>query len=155
MSHPTKICELSHVLIFVTALIGGTLCSLSSKILLSMKGEGMTGEMENFSYPLFQTFGMFLGMAAALGLHYAVLKFKIPFPGYNHEVENPKPTPVWVYFLLSVPSIFDLAATVLAMFGLISINVSIYQMLRGKITTLLTFLLPFSLISYIFFPSVN
>ncbi len=56
--------------------------------MLSMKSVGITGEMEDFSFPLFQTFGMFLGMTAGLLMHWAVLAYKIPFPGYVHADER-------------------------------------------------------------------
>lgn len=129
---------------FILAVIFGTACSLTSKIMLSMQSEGLTGEMEAFSFPLFQTFSMFVGMLASLPMHWAVLKFKIPFPGYAHEnaegkyiaingdeVEKPKEMGWHVYFALLIPSLFDLVATALAMFGLKHVDVSIYQMLRG------------------------
>ena len=40
--------------------------------------------------------------------------------------------PIWMYFLLIIPSLFDLAATALCMLGLLHVEVSIYQMLRGS-----------------------
>jgi hypothetical protein len=104
----------------------------------------MTGEVEYFSYPLFQTFGMFLGMVCGLFVHVIVTKYRIPFPGYvipieegkyidfdGNEVGEPKPVPTWMLFLLIIPSIFDLFATALCMFGLRYVDVSMYQMLRG------------------------
>lgn len=109
--------------------------------MLDMESVGMTGEVEKFSYPLFQTFGMFIGMTAGLVMHFCVLSFKIPFPGYNHAqkgyspLENSRPNeplPTWMYFILIIPSLFDLVATALCMFGLRYVNVSIYQMLRGS-----------------------
>jgi drug/metabolite transporter (DMT)-like permease len=114
--------------------------------MLDMESVGMTGEVEKFSYPLFQTFGMFIGMTAGLVMHFVVLSFKIPFPGYNHAkkgysaVENGTTSaattnntvPTWMYFLLIIPSLFDLVATALCMYGLRYVNVSIYQMLRGS-----------------------
>ena len=39
-------------------------------------------EIEMFTKPLFQTFGMFVGMLFGLIMHWLVLLFKIPFPGY-------------------------------------------------------------------------
>ena len=64
---------------------------------------------------------MFLGMTAALVMHVIVLKYKIPFPGYFHKnsrgeyqsitgepVEPPKEVPIWMYFLLIIPALFDL-----------------------------------------------
>jgi hypothetical protein len=50
-------CGAGAITVFVLALIAGTACSLTSKVLLSMKGIGMTGEVEDFSFPLFQTLG--------------------------------------------------------------------------------------------------
>ena len=41
-------------------------------------------------------------------------------------------TPVWMYFFLAIPSIFDLGATALCMMGLRFLDVSIYQLLRGS-----------------------
>jgi multidrug transporter EmrE-like cation transporter len=64
-------------------------------------------------------------------MHFLVLYFKIEFPGYDHS-DKAEPIPMWMYFVLIVPSIFDLLATALCMFGLRSVNVSIYQMLRGS-----------------------
>jgi hypothetical protein len=40
--------------------------------------------------------------------------------------------PLWMYFFLAIPSIFDLAATALCMMGLRYLDVSIYQLLRGS-----------------------
>ncbi|CAE7689493.1 SLC35F6, partial [Symbiodinium microadriaticum] len=128
---------------FLAALIFGTGCSLTSKVMLDMEAVGMDGQMEKFSFPLFQTFGMFIGMTAALFMHSMVLKFQIPFPGYNHNkkgysaieggaaLEVAQEIPTWMYFLLIVPALFDLVATALCMYGLRYVNVSIYQMLRG------------------------
>jgi len=41
-------------------------------------------------------------------------------------------TPLWLYFFLAVPAIFDVGATLLCMCGLQFIDVSIYQLLRGS-----------------------
>ena len=138
-------CGLGALIVFIGALIAGTACSLTSKVMLSMKSVGMTGENEEFSFPLFQTFGMFLGMTAGLFMHVAVIRFRIPFPGYVHKsdrghyvsingeaAEEPKILPAWMYLILIIPSLFDLVATALCMFGLRYVNVSIYQMLRGE-----------------------
>mmetsp|Transcript_10090 Transcript_10090/g.15285 ORF Transcript_10090/g.15285 Transcript_10090/m.15285 type:complete len:456 (+) Transcript_10090:88-1455(+) len=137
-------CGIPELIVFVAALVAGTGCSLTSKVLLDMQSVGITGEMEKFSFPLFQTFGMFVGMLGALGMHFAVLAFKIPFPGYNHAkkgysaIDNgqgqeaqQQSIPMWMYFVLIIPALFDLVATALCMFGLRYVNVSIYQMLRG------------------------
>jgi len=134
-------CGFPERVVFILALVAGTGCSLTSKIMLDMEAVGMTGEVEKFQYPLFQTFGMFTGMTAALIMHFIVLQFEIPFPGYTHaskggynsiDQKPAEPIPVWMYFILIIPSIFDLVATALCMFGLLHVNVSVYQMLRGS-----------------------
>ena len=183
-----KKCGLTELLIFIAAIVTGTACSIctssktlgnfaslssfqytlhtvlyvtpGSKTMMELKGEGITGEIEVFQKPIFQTFGMFVGMVFGLVMHGVVLCFKIPFPGYNHQMSAvgsgavPSETtgllaksgavgdeqekavtgslPLWMYFFLAIPSIFDLGATVLCMMGLQYIDVSIYQLLRGS-----------------------
>jgi drug/metabolite transporter (DMT)-like permease len=133
--------------------------------MMELKGEGITGEIEVFRKPIFQTFGMFVGMVFGLVMHIAVVYFKIPFPGYTHspaqsvgngnsgknqgsaptetdgllvsqnntdETPATQALPLWMYFFLAIPSVFDLGATVLCMMGLQYIDVSIYQLLRGS-----------------------
>jgi multidrug transporter EmrE-like cation transporter len=111
-------------------------------------------------------FGMFVGMLFALFMHWVVLVFKLPFPGYVHEGDEnsdsiaanakgenygaisneegdallkksesiplSKDTPVWMYFFLAIPSVFDLVATALCMMGLLYLDVSVYILLRGS-----------------------
>lgn len=157
-------CGLFEMSIFIIAIISGTACSICSKTMMELHGIGIDGDIELFDKPIFQTFGMFVGMLFGLVMHWAVLYWKIPFPGYDHEpvasqtllpgglqalpprypnekdsllpgAQKPPPsnvTPIWMYFFLAIPSIFDLAATVLCMMGLTRINVSIYQLLRGS-----------------------
>jgi hypothetical protein len=131
-----KKCGLKQVSIFSTALISGTACSIAAKIMLDMKSIGMTGQVETFSNPLFQTFGMFLGMLFSLIIHIVVVRFRIKFPGYdfndsNQDGEKPTDLPLWMYFYLLIPATFDLVSTGFSMYGLMYINVSVYQMLRG------------------------
>ena len=52
---------------------------------MQISGEGITHEQEVFGKPIFQTFGMFVGMLFALVMHWVVLIFNIPFPGYVHH----------------------------------------------------------------------
>mmetsp|Transcript_29262 Transcript_29262/g.58392 ORF Transcript_29262/g.58392 Transcript_29262/m.58392 type:complete len:474 (+) Transcript_29262:125-1546(+) len=163
-------CGLVEVILFLLAIIFGTSCSICSKTMMSLHGTNGTydddgePEMELFQKPLFQTFGMFIGMLLGLVMHWFVLFFRVPFPGYDFgernddggDVEIPtektslvpknnktddatedlsptaKEIPIWMYFFLAVPAIFDLAATALCMMGLQYLDVSIYQMLRGS-----------------------
>lgn len=134
--------------------------------MMELQGEGITGEVEVFQKPIFQTFGMFVGMTFGLVMHWVVVWLRIPFPGYEHptaessianenssaqsygsiptenqglisgQANAPKPgsvaLPIWMYFFLAIPSVFDLGATALCMMGLQYIDVSIYQLLRGS-----------------------
>ena len=153
-----KKCGLTELLVFIAALVFGTLCSIMSKNMMALRGEGIAGEIELFEKPIFQTFGMFLGMTFALLMHFVVIALKIPFPGYSYGtttstspkdeeagetsrlikkekevVEEGMPeTPVWMYYFLAIPALFDLVATALCMMGLRYIPVSIYQLLRGS-----------------------
>jgi hypothetical protein len=66
-------------------------------------------------------------------MHAVVKTCHIPFPGYTHTETSAKESlPLWMYAILIIPSIFDLTATALCMFGLRDVNVSVYQMLRGS-----------------------
>jgi drug/metabolite transporter (DMT)-like permease len=174
-----KRCGFFEVLTFLAAIVTGTACSICSKTMMQLHGTGSTGEDEIFTKPIFQTFGMFVGMLFGLVMHWAVLVFKIPFPGYEHEptpaaaatttkqtttalpttnikdyippryganetdrllvdsqatpdTKPPNYVPIWMYFFLAVPAIFDLGATALCMMGLRYLDVSIYQLLRGS-----------------------
>ena len=102
-----------------------------------------------------------MGMMFGLVMHWAVLTFKLKFPGYefgttdqaNDDAEKGVATettalkskmsdvssqskldqiPTWMYFFLAIPAVFDLVATALCMMGLQYLDVSIYQMLRGS-----------------------
>ena len=53
----TNKCGLTELLIFIAAILCGTACSICSKTMMQLHGVGMTGEVELFSKPLFQTFG--------------------------------------------------------------------------------------------------
>ena len=77
-------CGLLGLLVFLLALVTGTACSICSKVMMDLHAIGMTGQVEQFSKPLFQTMGMFVGMMFGLVMHYSVLYWKIPFPGYPH-----------------------------------------------------------------------
>lgn len=139
--HPEAKCGFMELVVFVGALVAGTGCSLFSKVLLSMKAVGREGEVESFQNPLFQTWGMFLGMCASLPMHLMNeaakrRRQKERSGGYQAVAQDliPEKTPEVprsTYFLLAIPSVFDLMATALAMFGLTYITVSVYQMLRG------------------------
>ena len=98
---------------------------------------GASGEEQSFQNPLFQTWGMFLGMVFALPVHFAreALERRRSRRGYDAIGIERRPSfkemPRSTYLLLAAPALFDLAATALCMFGLTRVAVSVYQMLRG------------------------
>jgi hypothetical protein len=103
-------CGTSEIFLFVFAVFFGTFTSICSKTMMSMSGtngtyvpmnaddddddvtmmggmmemEGMVPHIEPFSKPLFQTFGMFVGMLFGLVMHALVVRYGVPFPGYDH-----------------------------------------------------------------------
>ena len=79
-----KKCGLTELLVFIAAIVSGTICSIMSKSMMSLYAEGITGDVELFDKPIFQTFGMFLGMLFGLVMHFIVVWFRLPFPGYIH-----------------------------------------------------------------------
>ncbi|CAB9520871.1 35 member F6 [Seminavis robusta] len=89
-SSAVKRCGLTEQIIFVIAIASGTACSICSKVMMQMHGEGIGGDTEIFGKPIFQTFGMFVGMLFGMVMHYVVILFKIPFPGYVHGDNNDK-----------------------------------------------------------------
>lgn len=137
-----RACSLVDVTVFVVGLVSGTGCSLTSKMLLTCVSTGKTGEQQPFEQPLFQSWLMFVAMTCALPVHFAYewhqrraasaeraaltrpINASSPFPAKGGM-------PAWTYFILAVPACFDLVATVLCMFGLMYISVSVYQLLRG------------------------
>lgn len=50
-----KKCGLFELIVFLAAIVFGTACSILSKTMMSLHGEGKTGEMEQFEKPIFQS----------------------------------------------------------------------------------------------------
>lgn len=158
-------CGLTKIIIFLLALFFGTGVSIWAKIIMTMPVSSSGGDNtdestgKSFQKPLFLTFNMFVGMLLGLLLHWIVLVFHIPFPGYDFNVSKEKVVdscqddaffeqgtehvnlidysltngvgsvqnevdrnilatkgrnhvPVWMYFYLAIPAIFDFAATI-------------------------------------------
>ena len=167
-------CGLTKIIIFLLALFFATGASITAKIIMSMpvtihthevssSGGGGGGDNDDestarsFQKPLFLTFTMFVSMLLGLFLHWIVVVFHNPFPGYDFDgicnnisevdcasieqevvsLVDPSFTsdsivsirrdddynksrkegrrnvvPMWMYFYLSIPAIFDFAATV-------------------------------------------
>jgi hypothetical protein len=50
-----KKCGLFELIVFIAAIVFGTACSILSKTMMSLHGEGKTGEIEQFEKPIFQS----------------------------------------------------------------------------------------------------
>ncbi|KAK9812950.1 hypothetical protein WJX72_006245 [[Myrmecia] bisecta] len=125
-------------------LVFGTTTSLFAKIVYELQGEGLDGE-KFFRKPWAMTTVMFLGMTFCLPLAYLqeyrnkkklkelagdsagapLLPDGRQENGYQHTSELKQ------VMMLSIPTVFDLIATVLMNIGLLSVTASVYQMMRG------------------------
>ncbi|OHT00594.1 Integral membrane protein [Tritrichomonas foetus] len=104
-------------------LIFGTCTSVSMKIMLQIKAAGYAGIVHNFDQPFTQSILMFFGMM------FSALVSKC----WDPENKGQRPPSGWRQrVMVSIPSAFDLFASTLMTFGLIYINVSVFQMLRGS-----------------------
>jgi len=114
-------------------------------MLLSVRGTTADGSSEALASPVLQTTAMFVAMLLALPLHAFIAwreRTAASKGAYETIVDTPPvPTPTWVYLLMMAPSLFDMLATGLCMFGLVAVNVSVYQMLRGGSSIAFTSLL--------------
>jgi hypothetical protein len=184
---------LLELFIFVAALATGTASSILSKVMYAATDV----DGRHFDKPLAQTLLMFFAMLIGLPIHYLIVIWKIPFPGYhgwgeednNEDEENAKKkktspkavidydrtpkmqshkyihshaasssehqsllpihnnrqdsdidnddeeskTVPWAtYFHLFVPAFFDSTSTATFMVGLLFLDVSVYQLLRGS-----------------------
>jgi len=112
-------------------LILGTATSVCMKIMLAIKAPGYMGIEHNFDKPFMQSILMFFGMS------FAIFISKVWDP--EGKGERPPSTRRQI-IMASIPSSFDLFASTLMTFGLIYINVSVFQMLRGSMVIFSAFL---------------
>eukprot|EP00494_Astrolonche_serrata_P026108 UN26369 len=120
-------------------LIFGTATAVTAKTMFQTCAEGNDGDVE-FNRPWMQTMLMFMAMAAALVTHYIMKFFKEPEPTSEYDmlpgnIQNDKNDGNdWkVYGLIGIPAFFDLVATTLSGIGLLWVDASVYQMLRGSL----------------------
>lgn len=102
-------------------LICGTFYSIIQKVMLQFKSVGYDNVTHTFDKPFIQTFLMAIAMMVSL----IVRRF------WDSNGKPTGPTPLKTRLILSIPATCDLITTTLNIFGLIYINVSIFQMLRG------------------------
>ena len=106
-------------------LLFGTATSVCMKVMLQLKAAGYMGHVHNYDKPFMQSILMFFAMA------FSLLIAKIWDPEAKNKGKRP-PSSWRQRIMVSIPAAFDLFASTLMTFGLIYINVSIFQMLRGS-----------------------
>ena len=104
-------------------LILGTCTSVSMKVMLQIESPGYMGIKHNYDKPFMQSILMFFAMSFS----FFIAKCWDP-EKKSSRVESTFKSKI----IVSIPSAFDLFASTLMTFGLIFINVSIFQMLRGS-----------------------
>lgn len=120
-------------------IIFGTITSLFAKLVYELPSVGREGQQKLFEKPWAMTTVMFLGMSLMLPI--AWLKERLrraqraKAQGASEPllngVKDPAPITRRETLLLSLPSFFDLVATILMNIGLLSVTASVYQMMRG------------------------
>lgn len=118
-------------------IVFGTTTSLFAKIVYELKSVGSDGTEKYFHKPWAMTAVMFIGMTFCLPLAYIKRGEKReggdaeePLLGGQAEAA-PKRNELKETLLLSIPTFFDLLATVLMNVGLLYVTASVYQMMRG------------------------
>ena len=113
---------MSQVVAVSGMLILGTATTACMKIMLTIQAPGWAGVKHNFDKPFMQSILMFFGMM------FAIFIAKCWDPEKKGKVTVTRRSIV----MASIPSAFDLFASTLMTFGLIYINASVFQMLRGS-----------------------
>jgi len=128
-------CDAPSAAVFSIGLVAGTMCIIASKTLFEGKARGVTGEVQTFQPPVFETFIMFFGMVFALPLYLFLEAYKRVRAHSDAEARaklaaEPKVTAGMV-FSLGVPAVFDLSSVLFLMAGLMHIPASMWMLLRG------------------------
>ncbi|GBF91089.1 hypothetical protein Rsub_04758 [Raphidocelis subcapitata] len=123
-------------------IVFGTTTSLFAKVVYELESVGLDGKVKLFQKPWAMTLTMFIGMTFCLPVAY----YREHLQRKEREdkaLEEPllgdaAPSHSGIQsgslretLLLSIPSFFDLVATILMNIGLLSVTASVYQMMRG------------------------
>merc|ERR1719461_2275077 len=122
-------------------LVFGTATAICAKSMFQTCATGNHGREMEFNRPWMQTMLMFCAMTLAIIVHHAK---KCMQPADNtgeyamlqdgNLQSNQNKTAPWkLYVYIMVPAVFDLFATTLAGCGLLWVDASVYQMLRGSL----------------------
>jgi drug/metabolite transporter (DMT)-like permease len=125
-------------------MVFGALNTVTSKVQFTMESFGtQSPNPKLFEKPIWITFSMFCAMSLVIFAHY-FQQWRLPAPTMTAEdgesgnepllhSENSALSEVDAFKLIGIPAAFDLTATALMMGGLLFMNASVYQMLRGSI----------------------
>lgn len=134
-----------QIVLMVGMLITGSINTLSKKAQNDCKVEGYpdkrfnsTTTVHEFNHPWFQTLIMFFGETICLGGYCIVRKrerdkIMKEYAQNNRDTVDVPPQPRLVQFIIAVPTLCDLIGTSVAGIGLIYVDASVWQMLRGSI----------------------
>jgi len=128
-------CDATSAAVFIVGLVAGTVCIIVSKMLFEGTAIGITGEVESFQPPVFESFIMFFGMIFALPMYLGVEGFKrfqaIGSPEKKAALAKEPEVTFKMLMSLGVPAIFDLSSVLFLMAGLMNITASMWMLLRG------------------------
>ncbi|XP_076100355.1 solute carrier family 35 member F6-like [Mytilus galloprovincialis] len=134
-----------QIVLMVGMLVTGSINTISKKAQNDCKVEGYpdrsannTRTVHEFDHPWFQTLIMFFGEMICLGGYCIVRKKerdkrRKEYAEQNKDMTDIPPQPRIVQFIVAVPTICDLVGTSVAGIGLIYVDASVWQMLRGSI----------------------
>ena len=147
MSGKHEVPKWQRVIAIPGMLFFGTCTVVVQKFLFEQKADGLSKYplQHKFSKPWFQTNSMFIGMFLALVVYEIQRCFQKKKKNNqtfneieslaslnNSEGKNKGPSHFKMYFYVAGPACCDLLATALSNIGLLSINASVWQMLRGS-----------------------
>ncbi|XP_063426229.1 solute carrier family 35 member F6-like [Mytilus trossulus] len=134
-----------QIVLMVGMLVTGSINTISKKAQNDCKVEGYpdrsannTRTVHEFDHPWFQTLIMFFGEMICLGGFCIVRKKerdkrRKEYAEQNKDMTDIPPQPRIVQLIVAVPTICDLVGTSVAGIGLIYVDASVWQMLRGSI----------------------
>ncbi|XP_052106885.1 solute carrier family 35 member F6-like isoform X1 [Mytilus californianus] len=134
-----------QIVLMVGMLVTGSINTISKKAQNDCKVEGYpdrsannTRTVHEFNHPWFQTLIMFFGEMICLGGYCIVRKKerdkrRKEYAEQNKDMTDIPPQPRIVQLIIAVPTMCDLIGTSVAGIGLIYVDASVWQMLRGSI----------------------
>lgn len=111
-------------------LLFGCMNTLTTKIMFTTDSEGIDGEVKPFQKPWFAVWAMFVGMAINLIAH-IINTSRQPATLPVDGAPKPQLSPFRTFLYVGAPAMFDLTTTGLSSIGLLYLDASIWQMLRG------------------------